>query len=313
MKLAILLSTYNGEQFLREQIDSILAQTLQNWTLYIRDDGSSDGTVAIIREYTKAHENIHFFNEQRQENVGVIRSFLGLLKGVEADYYCFCDQDDVWFPEKVQVTLEKMLTLPKEAPNLVYTDLEVVDEHLVRLFPSMIRKQSDHPNLDLLSEITENTVTGCTMMINEALKKKATSNATSIIMHDWWFALIAAAFGNLVYLDQPTVYYRQHSNNVLGARTLRKRLARFKRGKYVEDYWTLIHMTQQQARDLLTFFDGELTVEQKELLELFATLGKAPMRKRIEILKNTHLRKNKWFHTLIFRTLLSTNFGNKVN
>ena len=129
------------------------------------------------------------------------------------------------FPEKIALQVAEAAKHPQEVPLLVYTDLKVVDENLNVQHESMIRTQSDHANTELIQELTENTVTGGVAMINHALADLWTGQEKhALLMHDWYLALLATSFGKLIYIDQPTELYRQHSSNVLGARTLRKRV-----------------------------------------------------------------------------------------
>ena len=187
MKVNILLSTYNGEQYLKEQVKSIQDQTYQDWQLLIRDDGSSDGTVEIIQELVAQDERIRFINQGAIENLGVIKSFHALLKYEKADLYCFSDQDDVWLPEKIALQVAEAEKYPQEEPLLVYTDLKVVDENLNVQHESMIRTQSDHANTELIQELTENTVTGGVAMINHALADLWTGQEKhSLLMHGIW-------------------------------------------------------------------------------------------------------------------------------
>ena len=128
---AILLATYNGEKFLREQLDSLLQQTYSDWTLYIHDDGSTDSTKEIIKEYEQKYENITMLRYPSQK--GAKNNFMSLLERVEANYYLFCDQDDVWRKDKVEKEMARMMVLEKDFPGkpvLVFSDLYVVDINL---------------------------------------------------------------------------------------------------------------------------------------------------------------------------------------
>src|SRR5574340_841650 len=222
MKVNIVLSTYNGEKFLSEQIESIQAQTFTDWQLLIRDDGSTDKTLDIITAYTLKDERIHWIDEDERKNLGVINSFYKLIKHDVADYYFFCDQDDVWLPEKMTIMLAEATKYDADKALMVYMDLSVVDKNLKVINPSMINSQSHHANTSFLAELTENTVTGGVAMVNHALVKRW-SSSDNMIMHDWYLALLATATGKLVYIDKPGELYRQHDHNVLGARTLAKR------------------------------------------------------------------------------------------
>ena len=169
MKVTILLSTYNGEQFLAEQIKSIQEQTYKGWQLLIRDDGSTDGTRAVIEDFCRKDDRIAFINRENLQNLGVIQSFHSLLQYQDSDFYLFSDQDDVWLPDKIAMQLAEADKYDSSLPLLVYTDLKVVDQELQVVHESMIRTQSDRANTELIQELTENTVTGGVSMINRAL------------------------------------------------------------------------------------------------------------------------------------------------
>ena len=201
MKINIVMSTYNGEQFLAEQIDSIQQQTFKDWQLLIRDDGSSDQTPEIIKSFVAQDPRIVFINEHDRENFGVIKNFFTLIKHDKADYYFFSDQDDVWLEDKLETMLAAARQYPDQLPLMVYTDLCVVDQNLQVMNQSMIRSQSHHANTELVQELTENTVTGGVAMINHALAERWRT-LDNIIMHDWYLAVLATAIGKLVYIDQ---------------------------------------------------------------------------------------------------------------
>ncbi|MGV3023027.1 glycosyltransferase family 2 protein [Streptococcus suis] len=308
MNVNILMSTYNGQEFLAEQIRSIQAQTFTDWILLIRDDGSRDRTREIIADFAQQDSRIHLINPDSTENLGVIKSFHALVKYQRADVYFFSDQDDVWLPDKLQVTLEAAQPYPADQPLMVYTDLKVVNQDLQVMNESMIRSQSHHANTELVQELTENTVTGGTSMINHALAELWTVT-DDILMHDWYLALLATAFGKLVYVDQPTELYRQHAENVLGARTLSKRFKKWIRPHVLFSvYWDLIRNSQKQASHLLAL---PLAPTDRNLVEAFVTIMDKPMPERYRILKTYGLRKNKAFHTLVFTSLILTKFAYK--
>ncbi|HEM3561331.1 TPA: glycosyltransferase family 2 protein [Streptococcus suis] len=308
MNVNILMSTYNGQEFLAEQIRSIQAQTFTDWTLLIRDDGSKDRTREIIVDFVQQDSRIHFINPDSTENLGVIKSFHALVQYQRADAYFFSDQDDVWLPDKLQVTLQTAQSYPADQPLMIYTDLKVVNQDLRVMTESMVRSQSHHANTELVQELTENTVTGGTSMINHALAELWTMT-DDILMHDWYLALLATAFGKLVYIDQPTELYRQHAENVLGARTLSKRFKKWIRPHVLFSvYWDLIRNSQKQASHLLAL---PLTPVDRNLVEAFVTIMDKPMMERYQILKKYGLRKNKAFHTLVFSSLVLTKFAYK--
>lgn len=312
MKVNILMATYNGEKFLAQQIESIQKQTFKEWNLLIRDDGSSDKTCDIIRNFTAKDSRIRFINENEHHNLGVIKSFFTLVNYEVADFYFFSDQDDVWLPEKLSVSLEAAKHKASDVPLLVYTDLKVVNQELNILQDSMIRAQSHHANTTLLPELTENTVTGGTMMINHALAEKwFTPN--DILMHDWFLALLAASLGEIIYLDLPTQLYRQHDNNVLGARTMDKRFKILREGpkSIFTRYWKLIHDSQKQASLIVDKYGDIMTVTDLELIKCFIKIDKQPFMIRLRWLWKYGYSKNQFKHQVVFKWLIATNYYNK--
>ncbi|MCC9930144.1 glycosyltransferase family 2 protein, partial [Streptococcus agalactiae] len=304
----ILMATYNGEKFLAQQIESIQKQTFKEWNLLIRDDGSSDKTCDIIRNFTAKDSRIRFINENEHHNLGVIKSFFTLVNYEVADFYFFSDQDDVWLPEKLSVSLEAAKHKASDVPLLVYTDLKVVNQELNILQDSMIRAQSHHANTTLLPELTENTVTGGTMMINHALAEKwFTPN--DILMHDWFLALLAASLGEIIYLDLPTQLYRQHDNNVLGARTMDKRFKILREGpkSIFTRYWKLIHDSQKQASLIVDKYGDIMTANDLELIKCFIKIDKQPFMTRLRWLWKYGYSKNQFKHQVVFKWLIATN------
>ena len=308
MKVNILMSTYNGQQFLAEQIRSIQDQSYTDWTLFIRDDGSSDNTKEILKDFERQDSRIHLIDSDKSDNLGVIKSFHKLVNHDRADYYFFSDQDDVWLPNKLELSLKEAQNYLADLPLMVYMDLKVVNQDLEIMTESMVKSQSHHANTELVQELTENTVTGGVAMINHALAEMW-QVTDDILMHDWYLALLASAFGNLVFIDQPGELYRQHSDNVLGARTLSKRFKKWIRPHILfAVYWDLIKNSQKQARHLLQM---PLSQSNRELIEAFVTIMDKPMLERFRILRKYGLRKNKSFHTLVFTTLIVTKFAYK--
>ena len=309
MRVNILMSTYNGEKFVSEQVESIQKQTYTDWYLLIRDDGSTDKTCEILADFVSTDSRIKLI---RAENVGVIKSFHELVKNnLDADFYFFADQDDYWLPEKLTAMLDEANKHDNRKPIMYYSDLKVTDKALKVTSQSMIRSQSDHANTRLVQELTENTVTGGASMINHELAQ-LWQTTNDVIMHDWYLALVAAALGELVYIDQPTHLYRQHDTNVLGARTFSKRLKKWLHPYlWFEKYWGLITASQKQAQKLLTENRSAMSEEDQALVTAYVNVLVQPKAKRREILNQYDLRKNKNYHTSIFRTLIITKFAYK--
>ena len=223
--IAILMATYNGEKYLGEQIDSILAQTSLDWHLYIHDDGSKDNTAAILRQYaTDYSEKITILEYPSQG--GACYNFLSMLQQVDAQYYMFCDQDDVWLKDKVAVSLDYMKRAEEQhqgKPIIVYTDLAVTDGALKIVNPSFWQEICLYPDFitDFDHLAASTAVTGCAMLFNQMAKDAVIFPATYATMHDAWItACVLKQGGCILPICQPLVYYRQHGNNCVGAENL---------------------------------------------------------------------------------------------
>jgi glycosyltransferase involved in cell wall biosynthesis len=222
MTVEILLATYNGERFLREQLESLLAQTHGDWRLLVRDDGSTDRTEAILEEAQAEHpERIDIVRDDFGR-LGATRNFLRLLELSRGPYIMFSDHDDVWLPDKIRVSLTALRQAEEESPNLpmlVHTDLTVVDaalQHLADSFWQVRRIQID--DRDPLSSLVHlNGVTGCTILMNRRAREVSLPAPAHVRLHDWWIALNVASKGRIISLAQPTVLYRQHETNAIGA------------------------------------------------------------------------------------------------
>lgn len=222
----VLLATYNGEKYIREQLESLLAQTYQNLILWIHDDGSKDDTVNIIKEYKENFSNkIKFLNDELRCG-GAKENFTHLINSIDDnfDYIMFCDQDDFWLSDKIETTLNKMIEVEnsnQNMPIIIHTDLKVVDEELNSIADSYFIYQKIKPqwSKDFNISLVQNSVTGCTMMINKKAKDISLPIGNNAIMHDWWILLkVLQNSGVVEYIDMSTILYRQHSYNDIGAK-----------------------------------------------------------------------------------------------
>lgn len=218
----ILMAVYNGERFLSEQIESILAQTESEWHLYICDDCSSDTSFLIASEYAMKYPNQITATKNERPSGSACANFMKLLSRSESEYVMFSDQDDFWLPNKLQLTMKKMRELESkyaDSPLLVHTELEITDIELNVINSSFTKFQGLNPNKKSLNRLLcQNNITGCTVMMNRRLAdliKEASPE--KMLMHDWWAGLVAAAFGKIGFVDTPTIKYRQHGGNQLGA------------------------------------------------------------------------------------------------
>ena len=221
-RIEVLLATYNGGLFLRQQVDSILGQTYENLTILARDDGSQDGTRLILAEFAARYpDRFHVLSGVPTGHPKL--NFSALLAASSGDYVAFSDQDDVWRPDKIERSLEAMRRLESrskaDVPLLIFSDLTVADQSLNEIHPSLWAMQHHRPDRvhQFARLLTQNIVTGSTMLMNRRLCEMALPMHPKAFMHDWWIALVACAFGNADYLKEPTVLYRQHTDNVLGA------------------------------------------------------------------------------------------------
>jgi len=229
-RVLILLPVYNGGRYLRSQLDSILAQGIQNTLIVCRDDGSSDDSAAILEQYAQQWPNRFRLLKAQTGNLGVSANVALLMQSVLQDgllsststYIALSDQDDCWDPEKLACCLAVMRSEEQKNPGLpvlVHSDLRVVAEDGKLIAASFASYQGLKPlRNSLASQLVCNTITGCTALMNSALLTKALPIPPQAIMHDWWLGLIALAFGRACYIDVPLLDYRQHDSNTVGAR-----------------------------------------------------------------------------------------------
>lgn len=210
--ISIAMTTYNGEKFLREQLDSILRQTYTDFELIICDDCSTDGTWKILAEYEKKDGRIQI--HQNESNLGFKKNFEKTISFCNGEYIAFCDQDDVWEDFKLQMSLDNIGTFPLLCTNSTVTDSKL-NPLGYTLKDSIGLKKIPQSKDDLIKNlIHHNFVQGTTLLCNSEFIKRHLPIPGDIIFHDWYFALWAAVENDIKYLDTPTVKYRQHNTNV---------------------------------------------------------------------------------------------------
>ena len=214
----IILPTYNGEKFIKEQIESILNQSHKNIRLLISDDCSTDGTIEILKKYKEKDNRIELYVQTK--NLGVVKNIEFLLQKVTSNYYMLSDQDDYWLPEKVEKSLEK---LKQNNADIVFGDLEVVDEKLKTIYPSfndfmkLTRKIKNNQNSYKLNYLY-NCITGCTILAKKQTIEKIIPIPTQskYLIHDHWIGIITSLNGKIAYMPEKYIKYRQHGNNQIG-------------------------------------------------------------------------------------------------
>lgn len=220
----ILMATYNGERYVREQVESIRAQTFEDWRLLVSDDCSTDGTMGVVREIAAADPRVEVVSEGVRYG-SAKANFMHLISLSDAPYAMFCDQDDVWLPEKVSASLERMRELEAEhgsdTPLLVFCDMRVVDSGLGVIDESFLRMSCLDPDrIAFRHLIACNVAAGCSMLFNRSVVQISLRalDISQLEMHDWWLMLASSAFGFISYIDKPLSLYRQHGTNEVGAR-----------------------------------------------------------------------------------------------
>jgi glycosyltransferase involved in cell wall biosynthesis len=217
-QVAILLATYNGERFLREQLASFAAQTHSDWSLHWRDDGSNDGTVRILRDFGTLTKPSFCRGHDSNCHLGAARSFLALLRAAEPDgaaFFAFADQDDVWLPDKLARAVAALECVPRNTPALYCARQILVNERLVQISLSPeVSRPTGFP-----AALIQNVATGCTILLNRAAAEIVlASTPPASVFHDWWcYLLVSAAGGEVIHDGTAVILYRQHAGNVVGA------------------------------------------------------------------------------------------------
>lgn len=258
--ICVLMSTFNGELFIKEQIESLLLQKDVNLSIIIRDDGSSDKTVSIIKEFVQKNNNILLYEG---ENLGPSKSFLKLLEiAPYSDYYAFCDQDDVWKSDKLINALIMIKAEEKDGiPVMYHSSLTLTDSNLNVLSTVKVKKHSRYVPL------VDNTAVGCTIVFNDVLRRILVSRIPDTVsMHDAWCNIVCSLFGKVVTDKNSYIYYRQHDNNTIGIKTEKNVL------KYIRIHLKRLHNTSFQprlsnAQSLWNCFYKELNESDKVKIE----------------------------------------------
>ena len=264
--VVVLLCTHNGDLFLKEQIDSIYAQDHRNLTVWVSDDGSEDDTNLILEQYKFLTEK-DGFSIRNGPQQGFVANFHSLIfcPDIQADYYAYCDQDDIWEPDKLSRAIAALEDIPNDTPAVYCSRTRVVDEHGKDMsFSPLFKKPPSFANA-----LVQNVGGGNTMVMNNSARELQSACCDSIVVsHDWWaYILTTGAGGTVIYDSYPSVRYRQHDNNMIGSNNdWRSRLFRLRmllKGRFRE--WNNINIgALQQVRHLIT-------PENQVILDIFCT------------------------------------------
>ena len=242
-KVAVVLSTYNGEKYVREQLDSILNQTYKNIEIVVRDDGSKDST---------------------GENLGFIKSFFELLKIADADYYAYADQDDIWMENKIELAVNSLNELDDSKPNMVFGNSDYYDENM-----NLIGPGEKHREYSFNRALFECVGQGMTMTINSKTRDLIVNNPPkNCFFHDWWTYLICIGLGNVAYNDVTTVKYRRMKTNATSEgqgyiKLLVWRLKNLLVKNGIKDI-------KRQMINFKEIYQNELSEENRKTIELFS-------------------------------------------
>jgi glycosyltransferase involved in cell wall biosynthesis len=299
-KVTVLLSTYNGSEFLRQQLDSLYGQTYSDIRILVRDDGSIDSTRTML-EAERAMGRLELL--EGHGNLGPARSFFELLKSAAAtdtEYVAFCDQDDVWQPDKIARAVEKLSAGASDRPMMYCARAELVDANLRHLgFTEPPRR------IGFGNALVESVAAGCTMVLNrnaaQLIGKHLPGDA---VIHDWWCYLVVSCFGEVVYDEAAVLKYRQHGRNVMGvanefARFIKKCRRFFGGGR--GHLWM-----SEQASSLLNVFKDNIPSPNRRVLTDFVA-AKQSQRRRLRLALSHDIWRQRRSDDLSLRLLIVLN------
>lgn len=298
--VTVILSTFNGSAFLQEQLNSLYAQTHPNIKILARDDGSTDTTRHIL-ERAQADGRITVLADH--ENLGAAASFFRLLQAAAtgADYVAFCDQDDVWLPEKISRAIAALATIRNGRAAAYYSRLDIVDATL-----TPIRSTALPVKIGFGNALVENICVGCTMVLNRhAIDLVCENLPANVLIHDWWCYLVLSCFGEIVFDRDAHIKYRQHGENVFGAAAgtmdrLTRNVRRFATGGNGRDWQS------EQAKEFLLTFGDRIPVDQLRVLRLFVE-AKSAFWRRVGLALSNDIWRQRRVDDLLWRLLILMN------
>ena len=297
MNISICISTYNGQLFFDEQINSVLNQTFRNFNIIIRDDGSTDdGFIEQLKEYEKKYKQVQVYLER---NVGVTLSYYELLKKcqIDSDFIVFADQDDVWDPKRLENTVKYVENNNSNSPLMCLCRLEYVDENL-----NYISTSPRYKNIGFKNALVQNLASGCTICINNpALRMLLMYTPKNSIIHDWWMYLVVAATGQVIQEPNVSIKYRQHRFNVLGGTTytLKKNQKRIKRKLN-----RMIYKVYDQVQEFYNSYFNIISEENRSIIETFLKTKKNLASKIQFIIDFNTVRREKFSENILLKIVI---------
>lgn len=315
-RVAICLASYNGVKYISQQLDSILEQSFSNWVLFIRDDGSIDGTPEIIADYVKQHPGKIVLVEDEKALHDCSLNFFELLRHAhkypQFEYFMFCDQDDVWNSNKIELEIDEIVRKEQlcaaGTPALVITDCSIVNERLEVIHPSLgANRPFRAGEISLVQCLVNNVGQGATMLLNRTLASEvlAFNLETSLWMYDYLVMITALGLGVVSYLDVPTMKYRQHGANVSGAnnyhRSLLDGVVHIVKDPSIFNGWIRRLVGDEEAcvaraRSVLRCFGGRLSQEDLEAVASLATINEKGRSSRLKIMREYKLQRQSTFY-----------------
>lgn len=293
-KIAVLMSTYNGEKYLKSQIDSVINQIDCEVHLLVRDDGSKDNTCSILNEY-QSKGDLDWYSGN---NIGSAYSFLDLLKhSPECDFYAFCDQDDIWYMDKLNRASKE---LNKDKIGLYYSNTRLVNEkgHTLNILG-----YNDKQKMSMEAFVCSGGIIGCTMVISHRLRDIIINHdiPKNIIMHDYYIAIVCMALnGCIIYDSIPSIDYRQHTNNVVGIPTGKETIIRqrinfilHKRKKTIDN----------QAIEIYRVYEKEISAKNAKFLKKVGNYKKS-IYARVSLVFSFITKYPNWKSSLFNRTTI---------
>ena len=298
--LYVLLSTFNGETYLEELLQSVIQQSYSSFELRIRDDGSVDNTVEILHKYAALDSRIVV---ELGSNIGVQASFYSLLESVEdaTGFYAFCDQDDIWGEQKLEIAMKSLSGSPRPDATLYFSRLSCVDAGNSFLY------DTDQPRAPgILNALVENSAIGCTCVFGHSLRGDfLRGDPAHMIMHDWWLYLCATSRGELIYDDVPRIRYRQHDNTATprepGISRLRNRFRGLLKRIWSQDAG--LESLAQANHFLATYPDSDVGTR-ANLEVLTGSHGVVNFPRRLGYVLTTGLHRNNRLETLALKLVI---------